>query len=156
MKQLHSFLLFTIALILLSACSDDNPTDIKIIPDNTMTALIDGETWVANKPHYSKELYQLIGTEKPNEAINRSSEIKIQFNFPNGEPVEGEYKLYSRYIEYNDNIQSLILIDKVGLCVVTEVNSSYMEGTINFIVVDYIEKKHPQKFIEGKFKIYFD
>ncbi|PKL77807.1 MAG: hypothetical protein CVV25_13550 [Ignavibacteriae bacterium HGW-Ignavibacteriae-4] len=156
MKSVILLIFLISSALLLVSCSDDSPTDTRIVPDNTMTALIDGESWVANKPYYNKKLFQLIGTERPDKSINTSSEISIQFNFPNGEPVEGDYKFYSTYIEYNDIIQSLILIDKVGHCEVTNVNSSYMEGKINFIVVDYIEKKHPQKFIEGKFRIYFE
>jgi hypothetical protein len=121
-----------------------------------MTALIDGVSWSADKLSYDRSTSLLISSTISKESDNLKTELQLQFDFPDNRTSKGTYYIDVTYLESKNNIQSLVLLDRKGLCELTTVNDFYMEGTINFIVVDYIEKKHPQKFIEGEFKIYFD
>lgn len=156
MKKVILLISLITAILFFASCSDDSLSGPDINSDNSMTALIDGVSWSADKLSYDKSSTLLIGSSISVESDNKRTELQLQFDAPENKLYKGTYYINVTYLESKDNIQSLVLLDRKGLCELTSVNEFYMEGTINFIVVDYIEKKHPQKFIEGKFKIYFD
>lgn len=143
--------MIVISSLLIISCSDDNPTDSNPVTGNTMTATVDGASWVAGNPVFNKLFGQLSGYEEVNEAGTNTNVITIQFDVPGGVPETGIHEVIAIYKEVRDGTGKEWQ-DENGVCNVTSASNNIIEGTFTLNVEPIGNNTEFMKVITGKFK----